>query len=154
MNRFMIGVALGGAAAYFLDPQQGVGRRRRVHSLWRANRGTALEVGGGVTKAAESMRPLVRRLKRGLEQRDWAEDAGAKWVPVATGIAVATAVGGALVYFLDPRNGLVRRERVRTFVAGKQDAVNEGFRTVQKAAKDGVDDVFEAAENLRAVGRG
>jgi hypothetical protein len=154
MSRFKIGVALGSAAVYFLDPQQGEDRRRRVQSLWRENRGTAQEVGGGVSKAAESMRPLVRRMKRGLEQRDWAEDAGANWVPVATGIAVATAVGGALVYFLDPQNGLGRRLRFRTFVAGRQDAVNEGFRTVQKAAKHGVGEVAEAVENLRSIGRG
>jgi hypothetical protein len=112
MNRMTIGAALGGAAMYFFDPQQGEDRRRRIQSLWRENRDTALEVGGGVSQAAESMRPLVRRMKRGLERRDWAEDDGPNWVPVVTGIVVSTAFGGALMYFLDPENGLVRRQRV------------------------------------------
>ena len=125
MSRFTIGAALGGAAVFFFDPLQGKDRRRRVQSLWRENRDTALEVGGGVSQAAESMRPLVRRMKRRLEQGDWAEDAGASWVPAVTGMVVATAFGGALVYFLDPQNGLVfldpqnglvRRQRVLTFL--------------------------------------
>jgi len=51
-------------------------------------------------------------MKRRVEQGDWSEDAGAKWVPAVMGIAVATAVGGALVYFLDAQDGLVRRQRV------------------------------------------
>jgi hypothetical protein len=154
MSRFKIGVALGSAAVYFFDPQQGEDRRRRVQSLWRENRGTALEVGDGVSRAAESMRPLVRRMKRRVEQGDWSEGAGAKWVPAVMGIAVATAVGGALVYFLDAQEGLVRRQRVRTFVAGQQVAVEGGFRSAQKAAKHVVDEAAEAAEYVRAMGRG
>jgi hypothetical protein len=134
MNRFTIGAALGGAAVYFFDPLQGEDRRRRVQSLWRENRDTAVQVGGGVSQAAESMRPLVRRVKRGLEQGDWAQDAGASWVPAVTGVAVATAFGGALIYFLDPQNGLVRRKRVLTFLGEEQDTLKEGFRSVQKAA--------------------
>lgn len=70
-------------------------------------------------------------MKRGLEQGDWAEDACANWVLAVTGIAVATAFGGALVYFLDPQNGLVRRQRILTFLGGKQGALNRGFRSVQ-----------------------
>ena len=161
MSRFTIGVALGSAAVYFFDPLQGEGRRRRVQSLWRENRDTALEVGGGVSKAAESMRPFVRRMKRGVEQGNWAEDAGANWVPVVTGIAVATAFGSALVYFLDPQNGLVRRQRALTFLGGEQGALKGGFRSVQKAAgtvipwaKHAVDEASEFAENVRGMGRG
>jgi hypothetical protein len=114
MSRFTIGVALGGAAVYFFDPLQGEDRRGRVQSLWRENRDTALEVGGGVSQAAESMRPLVQRVKRRLERGDWAEDGGSNWVRAVTGIIAATAFGGALVYFLDPQNGLVRRKRILT----------------------------------------
>jgi hypothetical protein len=161
MSRFTIGAALGGAAVYFFDPLQGEDRRRRVQSLWRENRDTALEVGGGLSQAAESMRPLVRRVKRGLEQGDWAEDAGASWVPAVTGIVVATAFGGALVYFLDPQNGLVRRQRILTFLGEEQGAFKEGFRSVQKAAgtvkqraKHGVDEVSKAVEEVRVKGRG
>jgi gas vesicle protein len=57
MDRITIGAALGGAAVYFLDPQRGEDRRRRVQSLWRENRHTAFEVGDEVSQAAESMRP-------------------------------------------------------------------------------------------------
>lgn len=154
MSRFKIGVALGSAAVYFFDPQLGEDRRRRVHSLWRENRGTAREVGGGVSRAAESMRPLVRRMKRRVEQGDWSDDAGANWVPAVTGIAFAAAVGGALVYFLDAEDGLVRRQRVRTFLAGKRGAVEGGFRSAQKAAKHAVDEAAEAAEYVRVMARG
>jgi hypothetical protein len=49
MSRFTIGAALGGAAVYFFDPLQGEDRRQRVQSLWRENRDTALQVGGGVS---------------------------------------------------------------------------------------------------------
>jgi hypothetical protein len=100
-------------------------------------------------------------MQRGLEQGDWAEDAGATWVPAATGIAVATAFGGAVVYFLDPQNGLVRRQRVLTFLGGEQGALKGGLRNVQKAAgtvipwaKHAVGEISEAAENVRAMGRG
>ena len=89
MDRVTIGAALGGAAVYFFDPQQGEDRRRRVQSLWRENRDTALEVGGGMSQAAESMRPLVRRVKRGLGRGDWGEAGGPNWVPRVTGIVIA-----------------------------------------------------------------
>jgi len=161
MNRMTIGAALGGAAMYFFDPQQGEDRRRRIQSLWRKNRDTALEVGGGVSQTAESMRPLVRRMKRGLERRDWAEDDGPNWVPVVTGIVVSTAFGGALVYFLDPENGLVRRQRVVSFFGELQGALKGGFRSVQKAAKTvippakhTVEKASEAVEDVRVKGRG
>jgi|ERR1700693_1282287 len=161
MSRFTIGAALGGAAVYFFDPLQGEDRRRRLQSLWRENRDTALQVGGGVSQAAESMRPLVRRMKRGIKQGDWAEDAGASWVPAVTGIFVATAFGGALVYFLDPQNGLVRRKRILTFLGEEQGALKEGIRSVQKAAatvrpraKHAVAEASKAAEDVMAKGRG
>jgi len=93
-------------------------------------------------------------MRRGLEQRNWAEDAGASWAPAVTGIAAATAIGAALVYFLDQTSGLVRRQRVLTFLARKQDAFEGGFRSVQEAAKHAVSEVSEAAENVMAMGRG
>jgi len=161
MNRMTIGAALGVAAMYLFDPQQGEDRRRRIQSLWRENRETALEVGGGVSQAAESMRPLVRRMKRGLERGDWAEGDGPNWVPVVTGVVVATALGGALVYFLDPENGLVRRQRVVSFFGEQQGALKGRFRSVQKAAKTvrppakhTVDKASEAVQGVRVKGRG
>jgi len=161
MSRFTIGAALGGAAVYFFDPMQGEDRRRRVQSLWRENRDTALQVGGGVTQAAESMRPLVGRVKRRLEQGDWAEDAGRSWMPAVTGVVIATALGGALVYFLDPQNGLVRRKRILAFLGDERGTLKQGFRSVQKAAgtvrpraKHAVAEASKAGQEVRAKGRG
>jgi|SRR5450759_542470 hypothetical protein len=112
MDRITIGAALGGAAVYFLDPQRGEDRRRRVQSFWRENRDTAFEVGGGVSQAAESVRPLVRRVKRGFGRGDWTHGGRPNWVPGVTAIIIAAALGSALMYFLDPENGPGRRQRV------------------------------------------
>jgi hypothetical protein len=95
-------------------------------------------------------------MKRGLERGDWAEDDGPNWVPVVTGIVVSTAFGGALVYFLDPENGLVRRRRVVSFLGEQQGALRGGLRSVQKAAKTvrppakhTVDKASEAVEDVK-----
>lgn len=161
MSRFQIGVALGAAAVYFLDPQNGEDRRRRVESLWRENRDTARQVGGGVTQAAESVRPLVGRVKHRLEHGTWSEDSGASWAPALGGVVAATALGGALAYFLDPQSGPVRRKRVLTFLEKEQGPVKEGFRSVQKAAgtvkpwaKRAVNEASKAAHEARAQARG
>lgn len=161
MSRFTFGAALGAAAVYFFDPLQGEDRRRRVQSLWSENRDTALQVGGGVSQAAESMRPLVRRMKRGLEQGDWADVAARSWVPAVSGVVIATAFGGALVYFLDPQSGLVRRKRILTFLGNEQGALKDSVRSVQKAAgtvrpwaKHAVGAASKAAEDVMAKSRG
>jgi gas vesicle protein len=158
MGRFTIGAALGGAAVYFFDPLQGEDRRRRVQSLWRENRDTAQLVGAGVSQAADSMRPLVRHVRRGLEQRDWADDAAASWVPGLTSVFVASAIGGALVYVLDPQNGPDRRKRILMFLGDTQGAINRRIRNVQDAArtagprvKNAVADASKTAEAVMAT---
>lgn len=133
MSRFTIGAALGGATVYFFDPTQGEERRRRLQSLWRENRDTAHQVGAGVSQAAETMRPLARRVRRGLEQGDWVENSGAGWASVLAGMFVATALGGAAVYLLDPQNGPVRRKRMRTFMHQEKSALGGGIRSVKNA---------------------
>jgi gas vesicle protein len=160
MSRFTIGVALGGAAVYFFDPLQGEDRRERLLSLWRENRDTAHQVGAGVSQAADSMRPLVRHVKRGLEQRDWADDATASWVPAVTGMFVAGAAGAALVYVLDPQNGGRRRQRIRMFIGDRQSALKQRLRNVQNAAdtvsprvKSAVAGASKRAEAVIATGR-
>lgn len=125
MDRITIGAALGGAAVYFLDPQRGEDRRRRVQSFWRENRDTAFEVGGGVSQAAESVRPLVRRVKRGFGRGDWTEGGGPNWVPGVTAIIIAAALGSALMYFLDPENGPGRRQRLLSVNLRAKQAANE-----------------------------
>lgn len=125
MNRITIGAALGGAAVYFLDPQRGEDRRERLQSFWRENRDTAFEVGGGVSQAAESVRPLVRRVKRGFGRGPWTEGGRPNWVPRVTVIVIAAALGGALMYFLDPENGPGRRQRVLSVKLRARHASNE-----------------------------
>lgn len=125
MDRITIGAALGGAAVYFLDPQRGEDRRRRVQSFWRENRDTAFEVGGGVSEAAESVRPLVRRVKRGFGRGDWTKGGRRNWVPGVTVVIIAAALGSALMYFLDPKNGPGRRQRVLSVNLRANQAANE-----------------------------
>src|SRR5450759_3088723 len=125
MDRITIGAALGGAAVYFLDPQRAEDRRRRVQSFWRENRDTAFEVGSGVSEAAESVRPLGRRVKRGFGRGDWTEGGRPNWVPAVTAIIIAAALGSALIYFLDPENGPGRRQRVLSVNLRGNQAANE-----------------------------
>jgi gas vesicle protein len=160
MSRFQIGVALGAAAVYFFDPQNGEGRRRRVESLWRENRDTARQVGSGVTHAAESMRPLAGRVKHRIDRGSWSEDNGASWVPAFGGVVAATALGGTLAYFLDPQSGPARRKRVLTFVREEQGPVKEGFRSVRKAAgtvgpwaRQAADEASKVAHEVRSKAR-
>lgn len=143
MSRFKIGALLGGAAVFFFDPQQGEDRRRRLQSLWRDNSDAVLQVGAGASQAAESMRPLVRRMRRGLKQGDWAGNSGVSWVPAVTGIFVASVLGGALVYFLDPQNGLVRRN-----------SLQKAAGTVKPRAKQAVAEASKVADYVMAKGRG
>ena len=137
MHRIPIGAALGGAAVYFLDPQRGEDRRRRVQSFWRENRDTAFEVGGGLSQAAESVRPMVRRVKRGFGRGGWTEGGGPNWVPGVTGIIIAAALGGALMYFLDPENGPRRRQRVLSVKLRAKDAANEASEAVEEVGVPG-----------------
>lgn len=125
MDRIAIGAALGGAAVYFLDPQRSEELRRRVQSFWRENRGSAFEVGGGVAQAADSVRPLVRRAKRGFERGDWTEGGRRRWVPGVTAIIIAAALGSVFMYFVDPENGPGRRQRVLSINLRAKQAANE-----------------------------
>ena len=137
MDRITIGAALGGAAVYFLDPQRGEDRRRRVQSFWRENRDTAFEVGGGVSQAAESMRPLVQRVKRGFGRGGWTEGGRPNRVPRVIAIIVAAALGGALVYFLDPEKGSGRRQRVLSAKLRAKQAANETSEAVEEVGVKG-----------------
>lgn len=161
MSRFTIGAALGGAAVYFFDPLQGEDRRRRVQSLWRENRDTARQVGAGASQVADSMRPLVRRVKRGLEQRVRTDDTAAGWVPALTSILLASVFGAALVYVLDPQSGPDRRKRILMFLGDEQGALKQRIRNVQSATraarprvKSAVAGASKAAEAVISAVRG
>ena len=110
MNRLTMGAALGGLAVYLFDPASGDERRERLRSLWRENRGTAEQAGRAVSQAAESARPLARRMSKAAGHGDWTEafDRGRPAVSLPRLIAAA-AVGGAIVYFVDPAKGSERR---------------------------------------------
>jgi hypothetical protein len=117
MKRLTIGVALGGLAVYLFDPELGEERRERLLSAWRVNRDTASDAGRAAFQAVETARPLARRMTDVVGRRDWAEAFGrsrpAVSVPKIVGAAVgAAAIGGTLVYFLDPVNGPGRRQRL------------------------------------------
>jgi gas vesicle protein len=113
MNRLTMGAALGGLAVYLFDPDLGEERRERLLSLWREYRGSALQAGRAASRAVESARPVARRMTKAVGQGDRAEalDRGrpAVSLPILLG---AAAIGGILVYFLDPVEGVERRQRL------------------------------------------
>jgi hypothetical protein len=125
MKRLTVGAALGGLAVYLFDPDLGAARRDRLSSVWRENRGRAVQAGQAASDAAEVARPLARRLTTEIGRRDWAKafdrDRSAVSLPK---LIVAAALGGTLVYFLDPLHGSQRRHLV----------LHAGRRTVQQLA--------------------
>jgi gas vesicle protein len=154
MKRLSMGAALGGLAVYLFDPELGEERRERLFSLWRKNRGSAVQVGRAASQAAESARPLARRMTKAVGRGDWAEalDRGRPMVSLSKLIGAA-AVGGALVYFLDPVKGSERRQwllsawlkmRHSTLEAGRQ-AARQTAKAVKPHANRVSDQVADAS---------
>jgi hypothetical protein len=129
MKRLAVGAALGGFAAYLFDPKLGADRRERLYSLWQDNRDTAVQAGQTASRALESARPVARRVTKAVGRGDWAQvferRRPSASVPKLLG---AAAVGGALMYFLDPVRGSERR---RSMIATSRRAVTK----IVKAAK-------------------
>jgi hypothetical protein len=119
MKRLAVGVALGGFAAYLFDPSLGADRRGRLYSLWRDNRDNAVQVGQTASRALESARPVARRVTKAVGRGDWAQmferRRPSSILPKLIG---AAAVGGALMFFLDPVRGSDRRRS--TLAAGRR----------------------------------
>jgi hypothetical protein len=119
MKRLAVGVALGGFAAYLFDPKLGADRRERLYSLWQDNRDNAVQVGQTASRALESARPVARRVTKAVGRGDWAQmferRRPSSNVPKLIG---AAAVGGALMFFLDPVRGSDRRRS--TLAAGRR----------------------------------
>jgi hypothetical protein len=117
MNRLAIGAALGGLAVYLYDPESGPDRRERLLAVWQENRGTALQAGRAASETIQSARPLARRMTKAVSQADWAQafERPKASVPKLVG---AAAVGGAIVYFMDPVKGSERR--LSALDAGRQ----------------------------------
>jgi hypothetical protein len=105
-----MGAALGAVAAYLGDPKLGAERRERLVSLWNDNRDTAVQAGQTAKGAFESARPVAKRVTQAIGSRDLAKllerRRSSGTLPRLIG---AAAVGGALVYFLDPLRGAERR---------------------------------------------
>jgi hypothetical protein len=153
MKRLAMGAALGGLAVYLFDPDLGEERRERLLSHWREYRGSAMEAGRAASQAAESARPLARRVTKAVGRGDWAEafNRGRPAVGLRKLIGAA-AIGGVLVYFLDPVHGSERRQWLLSYLeaAGRQAA-----RQTAKAVKPqagGVGD--EVADAVRASSPG
>jgi hypothetical protein len=119
MNRLAIGAALGGLAVYLYDPESGAERRERLVSVWQENRGTAMQAGRAASETIQSARPLARRVTKAVSGADWAQ-AFERTRPKASvpRLIGAAAVGGALVYFMDPVKGSERR--LSALEAGRQ----------------------------------
>lgn len=110
MKRLAMGAAVGSLAAYLFDPKLGAERRERLYSVWQDNKGTAVQAGKTASRAVESARPIALRVTKAVGAGDWAKALEPRRqsssVPKLLG---AVAVGGALVYFLDPVRGPERR---------------------------------------------
>jgi hypothetical protein len=131
MKRLAVGAALGGFAAYLFDPKLGAERRDRLYSLWQDNRDTAVQAGQTASRAFESARPVAQRVTKAVGRGDWAQMFERRRPSVSFPKLIgAAAVGGALMYFLDPVRGSERR----------RSALAAGRRAVAK--------VFEAAKTV------
>ena len=148
MNRLTMGAALGGLAIYLFDPESGEERRERLLSLWRENRDSAVQAGRDVSQAAESARPLARRMTKAVGGGDWTEafDRGRPAVSLPKLIGAA-AIGGALVYFLDPVKGSERRHS--TLEAGRQ-AARQMAKAVRPHAVRVSDPVADAGDGVKS----
>jgi len=146
MKRLAVGAALGGFAAYLFDPKLGAERREWLSSLWQDNRDTAMQAGQTASRALESARPVARRVTKAVGRGDWAQvferRRPAVSVPKLIG---AAAVGGALVYFLDPVRGPERRRSMiatgRRVVAKMVDVAKTAPGRVDGSAGDSEDRV-------------
>jgi len=110
MKRLAVGATLGGLAAYLFDPKVGEVRRDRLYSLWQDNRDTAVQAGQTASRAFESARPVAERVTKAVGRGDWAQVFESRRRSITLPKLIgAAAVGGALMYFLDPVRGSERR---------------------------------------------
>ena len=148
MKRLAVGVALGGLAAYFYDPKQGADRRDRIYSLWQENRDTAVQAGQTASRALESARPVARRVTQAVGRGDWAQmferRRPSSSVPKLIG---AAAVGGALMYFLDPVRGPERR---RSMIATSRRAVDKIVNAAKTFSGQAGDSAADSEDRVKS----
>ena len=154
-----MGAALGGLAVYLFDPESGEERRERLLSRWRENRGSAEQAGRVVSQAAESARPLARRMTKAVGRGDMTKalDRGRPAVSLPKLIGAA-AIGGTLVYFLDPVKGSERRQRLLSALQEKRHSTLEAARQAARQSANAAtphadrvsDQVAGAAEGVKS----
>ncbi len=151
MKRLTMGAALGGLTVYLFDPELGEERRERLLSLWREYRGGAVQAGRAVSQAAESARPLARRMTKAVGRGDWAEafDRGRPAVGLPKLIGAA-AIGGSLVYFLDPVKGSERRQWLLAALEAGRQAARRTAKAVKPHAGRASDQVPEAVGGVNS----
>lgn len=148
MNRIAIGAALGGLAVYLYDPESGEDRRRRLFSVWREKRENALQAGRAAGEAVESARPLAGGVARMLGRRGWMKNLE-RGRPTASlrKLIGAAAIGGALVYLLDPAKGSERRQRLLSAwqekVPSALEMARQGARQMAEAVKPHLDQLHK-----------
>jgi hypothetical protein len=158
MKRLTTGAALGGLAVYLFDPKLGEERRERLLSLWRENRGSAVQAGRAASQVAESARPLARRMTKAVGRGDWAAafDRGrpAFSLPKLIG---AAAIGGTLVYFIvyfrDPVQGSERRQWLLSKLEAGFHAARQTARAVKPHAGGVSDREPDAVEGAKSKAR-
>ena len=125
MKRIALGAALGGLAVYLYDPESGENRRGRLSSLLRENRNSALQAGRTASETIDSARPLARHITKAIGRGGWPVviERGRR-APTLPGLIGAAAIGGAVVYFMDPVKGAARR----------MSALDAGRRAVRQIA--------------------
>ena len=151
MKRLAMGAALGGLAVYLFDPELGEERRERLFSLGRENLGSAVQAGRAARQAAESARPLARRMTKAVGRGDWAKafDRGRPSVSLPKLIGAA-AVGGTLVYFLDPVHGSERRQWLLSRLEAGRQAARQTVNAVKPQAGRVSDQVADAVEGVKS----
>jgi|SRR5487761_335610 gas vesicle protein len=151
MNRLAVGAVLGGLAVYLYDPELGEERRERLLSVVRENRDSAARTGRAASQAVESARPLARRMTKKVAGIDWAEpfdrSRPAASLPKLIG---AAAIGGTLVYFLDPVKGSERRQWLLTVLESGVKAAQRSAKAVKPHAARVSDQVGDAAEGVKS----
>jgi hypothetical protein len=148
MKRIALGAALGGLAVYLYDPDLGENRRGRLSSLWRENRNSALQAGRTASETIDSARPMARRLSKAIGSRSWplVIERGRRATSLSTLIGAA-AVGGAVVYFMDPVKGSARR--LSAIDAGRR-AARQIARVTEPVRGQVADQVTDAADRFKS----
>jgi gas vesicle protein len=151
MNRLAVGAVLGGLAVYLYDPELGEERRERLLSVWRENRDSAVHAGRVASQAVESARPLARRMTKKAAGIDWAEPFD-RSRPAAglRKLIGAAAIGGTLVYFLDPVKGSERRQWLLSALESGLQAAQRTAKAVKPHAVRVSDQVADAAKGVKS----